>query len=538
MKKTQNDLEYLQIGRIVGGSLSEGLVLKIDSEIDRELVFSGRFVCIVEGKKNFFSIISDLTLESSDPELLSSLPGVQEKLFAKIYRKKFLFKTACIKPMLVVENDKISGAVRTIPEHFAPVFLAKESDIEKVFGLDGAQDGKFLYVGNPLGMEAKVCLDLSAFAERSNGIFGKTGTGKTFITRIILAGLMKSGQAVNLIFDMHSEYGGQARSENPGSGFVQGLKNLMPERVAVFSLDPESTLKRGIAADFVVNFNMNQIGIEDVVLLSEELSLHSTAFEAAFLLSRTFGQEWLTILLESSAELKELAARVGAHAESLAALYRKLKRFEKFDFIKKTVAGKPIAQTIVDYLDRGINVVLEFGRHSSMLAYLLVSGIITREIHRSWVAKTEKFLSTKDIKDQPRKLMITIEEAHKFLNPQAAKQTIFGMIAREMRKYFVSLLVVDQRPSGIDGEVLSQLGTKIVAQLNDEKDISAVLTGVRNSSEIKAILSTLGPKKEAVLMGYAVPMPIAVTTRNYDEEFFRYISGPQKSQKTLIDELF
>ena len=38
-----------------------------------------------------------------------------------------------------------------------------------------------------------------------------------------------------------------------------------------------------------------------------------------------------------------------------------------------------------------------------------------------------------------------------------------------MRKYFVTLLVVDQRPSGIDNEVMSQIGTRITALLNDEK---------------------------------------------------------------------
>ena len=49
--------------------------------------------------------------------------------------------------------------------------------------------------------------------------------------------------------------------------------------------------------------------------------------------------------------------------------------------------------------------------------------------------------------------MITIEEAHKFLSPGLAEQTIFGTIAREMRKYSVTLLVIDQRPSGIDPEI-------------------------------------------------------------------------------------
>ena len=41
--------------------------------------------------------------------------------------------------------------------------------------------------------------------------------------------------------------------------------------------------------------------------------------------------------------------------------------------------------------------------------------------------------------------------------------------------------MVDQRPSGIDPEIISQIGTKIVAQLNDEKDIQAVLTGASNA---------------------------------------------------------
>ena len=135
--------------------------------------------------------------------------------------------------------------------------------------------------------------------------------------------------------------------------------------------------------------------------------------------------------------------------------------------------------------------------------------------------KTEKFLGSQKKEDEPKKLMITIEEAHKFLNPSAARQTIFGIIAREMRKYYVSLLVVDQRPSGIDEEIISQIGTKIVAQLNDEKDIQAVLTGVSGASNLRAILASLDSKKQALLLGHALTMPIVIQTREYDEQFYR-----------------
>ena len=65
-----------------------------------------------------------------------------------------------------------------------------------------------------------------------------------------------------------------------------------------------------------------------------------------------------------------------------------------------------------------------------------------------------------------------------------------------MRKYYVSLLVVDQRPSGIDPEIISQIGTKIVAQLNDEKDIQAVLTGVNNATSLRIFLLHLIAKNK------------------------------------------
>ncbi len=133
---------------------------------------------------------------------------------------------------------------------------------------------------------------------------------------------------------------------------------------------------------------------------------------------------------------------------------------------------------MIDALAAGRHVVIEFGQHNNSLAYMLVANIITRRIHRRWVDQTNRFLESQNPADRPKQLMITIEEAHKFLNPATAKQTIFGTIARELRKYSVTLLVVDQRPSSIDNEVMSQLGTRITALLNDEKDIDAVFTGV------------------------------------------------------------
>jgi len=229
--------------------------------------------------------------------------------------------------------------------------------------------------------------------------------------------------------------------------------------------------------------------------------------------------------------MKITRRRLGANKSSLTALHRKLKRLESFPFLVDHLAGQDAVDTMMDYIDRGIHIVLEFGRQTSMLAYLLVANIISRRIHEKYVSKSENFYATQNPADQPRPLVFTIEEAHKFLNPSTAKQTIFGIIAREMRKYYVTLLVVDQRPSGIDEEALSQLGTKITALLNDEKDINAVLTGVSNGPGLRSVLASLDSKQQALVFGHAVPMPVVIKTRNYDEAIYKAMGAVSDEEK-------
>ena len=216
-----------------------------------------------------------------------------------------------------------------------------------------------------------------------------------------------------------------------------------------------------------------------------------------------------------------------AHEGSVSALQRKLKakliRHGKLlPFLTEKPTGRDILQTLLHDIESGTNIVLEFGGQQSMLAYLLVANVLTRRIHAEYVQKHERWVGGGQKEhERPKHLMITIEEAHKFLNPKAARQTIFGTIAREMRKYWVTLLVVDQRPSGIDDEVLSQIGTRISAQLNDEADIAAVLTGMSGATGLKGILAQLDSKQQALVMGHSVPMPVMIETRTYDETMWK-----------------
>ncbi|MBD3307830.1 DUF87 domain-containing protein [candidate division KSB3 bacterium] len=537
-----------ELGTITRGSLTEGVEMRLSPQQSIEEVKAGKFVVIEGQQHDFFSMITDVRLDTTSPQILVHPPDREDRLMREILAGTSAYATVMLRPMLMVSRDPADLdlpeilPVKTVPSHFSSVYEASEDDVSRIFGSEAQTAGKYFYLGTPLDMTTPVCLNLNRFVERSNGIFGKTGTGKTFLTRLVLCGLIKHQKAVNFIFDMHSEYGWHATQEagEGRGGFVKGLKQLFGSRVVIFTLDPESSRRRGVQADHEVEIFTDQITVEDIAPLQDELRLHPTAVEAAYLIVARYGKNWLEILLTRGEEdIKGLAEELGAHPESLSALYRKLRRLTDFNFITLGRSSDDIVKTMMGYIERGKHIVLEFGRETSMLAYLLVSGIITRRIHELYVKQTEQYHASQDLNDKPRHLVITIEEAHKFLNPNSAKQTIFGTIAREMRKYYVSLLIVDQRPSGIDDEVLSQIGTRIVALLNDEKDIQSVLTGVSNTGGLRSVLASLDSKQQALVMGHAVPMPVVIRTRDYDVNFYHemgMLSEAEQDQQALQDE--
>ncbi len=386
-------------------------------------------------------------------------------------------------------------------------------------------------IGRPLDMDVPVCLDLKQFVERSNGVFGKSGTGKSFLTRLLLAGVVRSKAAVNLIFDMHSEYGWSSQSESGDRRLVKGLSQLFGSQVSAFTVDERSTHRRDVRPT-PVRIGLDEIDVEDIVLLQDELKLNPTAVEHSHLLMDEFKGQWISRLLEmDNDEVGEFCSRRGGNQQAVAALKRKLGEIQRLDFVDAHVEVSAVDK-IVQCLEQGTHVVLEFGHHRGLLPYMLVANVLTRRIHQRWVDKTERYKASQQASDEPRQLMITIEEAHRFLNSQAARQTIFGTIARELRKFYVTLLVVDQRPSGIDDEVLSQIGTRVTCQLNDERDIDAILAGMRNRDQLRSVLSTLESRQQAMLVGHAVPMPVIIRTRLYDEDFYRAMAVPQWSAAT------
>ena len=173
-------------------------------------------------------------------------------------------------------------------------------------------------------------------------------------------------------------------------------------------------------------------------------------------------------------------------------------------------AGKPsllaeIDQFLADPQQRILRISLKY-LSFSYDAREIVADALGR--HLLDLAREDKF------RDRPA--VVFLDEAHQFLNKSSGNDEArfpleaFDLLAKEGRKYSLSMCIATQRPSDIPEGVLSQIGTLLVHRLTNERDRQVV---ERASDEIdrsaSEFLPTLAPG-QAVLIGVAFPIPLTL----------------------------
>ena len=545
------------IGYVVGGGLKANLFVRLT--VPAHEVQEGGFVVLESGNWQFYGLVTDLQLGALDPRYAELQNAIRlAEPVSRLLAAQTLYTNLEVLPALMVERGPEPGTreyelwrasleeeprplpIKTVPAHHAMARLANKGDVAEIFG-DPAEKGKF-EIGRTREQDHPVCIDLNKFVQRSSGIFGATGTGKSFLTRIILAGLIQHNAASVLVLDMHNEYGFDDTSSDTGKSVV-GLKSKFPARVRVVGLGRDTKI-RNHTPDFHLEINESDIQPEDIELLTRELNLKETTPTTLEALVQYFGaQNWFhefrKMVVGSVIETEDgkkvpsddsvahWARQAGVNDFAAEGLRSKLSRVFNRRYIVPNDPGNPASinslREVIESLKAGKDIVLSFGDFDSDLDYLLVSNLLTRKIREAWEEMTNEFRS--EGKKEPRPLVIAVEEAHKILNREMASQTTFSTIAREMRKYYVTLLIIDQRPSQIYDEVMSQLGTRVSGWLGDENDISAVLSGLAGRDALRGMLARLQPKEEVLLLGWGVPMPILVRSRRYDDAFWQQLLG-------------
>ena len=111
-------------------------------------------------------------------------------------------------------------------------------------------------------------------------------------------------------------------------------------------------------------------------------------------------------------------------------------------------------------------------------------------------------------------MLLVCEEAHRYAPLGDVKfaptRQALSRIAKEGRKYGLSLALVTQRPSELDATIVSQCGTAIVLRLSSERDQEVIRGSTyEGMSDLIEFLPLLGDR-EALVLGQGVSMPMRV----------------------------
>jgi uncharacterized protein len=113
------------------------------------------------------------------------------------------------------------------------------------------------------------------------------------------------------------------------------------------------------------------------------------------------------------------------------------------------------------------------------------------------------------------RVLVVCEEAHRYIpaDPSlgfAPSRAAIARIAKEGRKYGVSIGVITQRPGELDPTILSQCSTFFAMRLTNDRDKEIVRNAIPDStSSIINFITSIG-NGEAIAFGEALPIPMRV----------------------------
>lgn len=146
-------------------------------------------------------------------------------------------------------------------------------------------------------------------------------------------------------------------------------------------------------------------------------------------------------------------------------------------------------------------------------------------------------------------ILLVCEEAHRYVPDRgeaqySVAQSAIRRIAREGRKYGLGLMLVSQRPSDIEGTVISQCNSWIVLRLSNSNDQSHVARFLPDSlAGMTQTLSSL-PRQQALFVGEAAALPARIKLRTLatehlpnsnDISFAKGWSGPQVTAEQITN---
>jgi DNA helicase HerA-like ATPase len=398
--------------------------------------------------------------------------------------------------------------VTCFPIPGAPIYPATSDDLRQIYASDGR---KAVQIGNVYPTrDIRAGLYIDSLLGKHFALVGSTGTGKSTSAALILHRICEHAPEGHIIMvDPHGEYAAAFRS----AGAILDVSNLqMPYwlmnfeehcEILLTSRGPDRQLEVEILGKCLLEARMKSRLAEQMGRITVDSPVPYLLSDLGAILGNAMGK---LDKGHSSAPYMRIRNRLD-----------ELKSDPRYQFM---FSGMLVADTMAEF----ISAVFRLPPQGRPISIIDVSGVPS-DVISTVVAVLGRLVFDFAVwarDEMTRPVLIVCEEAHRYVpNEKNADGSSVGRvlsrIAKEGRKYGVSLGLITQRPSDLAEGVLSQCGTIIAMRLNNERDQAFVRSAMPEGARgfIDAIPALRN--RECVICGEGVAIPVRVTFDELEE---------------------
>ena len=390
------------------------------------------------------------------------------------------------------QENVFKRTLNTVPSIDADCFLLQGDDLSKFMNTISSNSENPLKIGKyTISEMSDVNLDGNKFFQRHAVIVGGTGSGKSWTVANILEKATMLQSVNSIVFDLHGEYKPlkdlpnttllkiAGPSDNPASENIIFLPYwlLSYEEIETLLLDRSDSNapnQSRILFDLILENKKEKLKGESKQEILSNLTVESPV-------------PYKICKILSALEEKDVEMVPGTRSEKQGPLHGKLTRFiqrlkskqsdKRLNFLfnsdQQLLEYDWLLSLIHELLDfdnkKGLKI-LDFSEVPSDILPL-ITGLISRLIF-----STQQWME----EDKRHPIALFCDEAHLYI-PAHLKGGIeekglqsFERIAKEGRKYGISLVVISQRPSDVNKTVLSQCGNFIAMRLTNPDDQNVI----------------------------------------------------------------
>jgi uncharacterized protein len=408
-------------------------------------------------------------------------------------------------------TGRIHGFRRGVTRYPMPgalIYPATSNDLRQIYASDGRASVQVGTVFPTRDIRAGLYID--AMLGKHFALLGSTGTGKSTSAALILHRICEAAPQGHIVMiDPHGEYSAAFKQ----TGLIFDVSNLqMPYWLMNFEEHCEVFLtstgnERQVDADILSKCLLQA---RSKNRLAEAMGKVTVDAPIPYLLS-----DLTTAILNEMGKLDKAGST--APYMRVKSKIDELKADPRYQFM---FSGMLVGDTMAEFISK----IFRLPSRGKPISIIDVSGVPS-DITSAVVAVLSRLVFdfaiwSRDERTQP--ILLVCEEAHRYVpNEKNADGSsvgrILGRIAKEGRKYGISLGLITQRPSDLAEGVLSQCGTIISMRLNNDRDQAFVKAAMPEGA--RGFLDSIPAlrNRECIICGEGVAIPIRVSFDDLEE---------------------